>query len=109
MSDETKHSPEPWTWRRGSKMDAGMNEVVVGSTGSVVCATVPQSAEADARRIVAAVNACAGIPTAALEAGALAKALDLLTEAYADYQARMPAGWVLETRSALRKIGKVIP
>ena len=34
--------------------------------------------EPDARRIVACVNACAGIPTEALEAGALGKALDAL-------------------------------
>jgi hypothetical protein len=35
-------------------------------------------ADENARRIVACVNACAGIPTEALEAGALGKALDLL-------------------------------
>src|SRR6266542_2122795 len=80
MSDETKHSAEPWTRRRGSKADAGMNEVVVNSTGVVVCATVPQAAETDARRIVACVNACQDLPTAALEAGALAKALDVLAQ-----------------------------
>lgn len=53
------HTPEPWR---------------VSGTGHI-CAgdkVIPyDDLKADARRIVACVNACAGIPTATIEAGAM--------------------------------------
>ena len=71
---ETKHSPEPWyqdpedcAWLGGAS--------VFSEKGPVRLCEV---SEADARRIVACVNACAGLPTEALEAGALGRALDAL-------------------------------
>ena len=84
--DVSEHTPEPWT------LEPGL--MFVGQTGSDQSAPgfwstqVPDegpfpfgSREADARRIVACVNACAGIPTAALE-GASVKAL---VEALGEY------------------------
>jgi hypothetical protein len=68
----TKWSPEPWSgeidgdypgpsfWLRDA------NDMFVGESDS----------EPDMRRIVACVNACAGLPTEALEAGALGKAIE---------------------------------
>ena len=66
--------------------------------------------DADARRIVACVNACAGIPTEALEAGAL----DVLLGA-ADWFARRPETGTAEDnadaaedlRAALRSLGRL--
>jgi hypothetical protein len=98
MSEEAKHSPEPWGAFRldvsgtdefkaytARCIDQGAPEdfyiVMVdkpdGSADVCHVGNGPTSAE-NARRIVAAVNAVAGIPTAALESGALAKALDAL-------------------------------
>lgn len=56
--DNDKHSPEPWTYT-----------IPWGSLGRVECKKgkpIPLDI-ANARRIVAAVNACAGIPTEELE------------------------------------------
>ncbi len=49
---------------------------IVEQTGEYVGAEF--MSDADARRIVACVNACAGIPTEALEAGALGEVLRLM-------------------------------
>jgi hypothetical protein len=91
VSDETKHSPEPWGAFRldvsgtdefkaytARCIDQGAPEdfyivMVEKPDGSAdVChvGNGPTSAE-NARRIVACVNALAGIPTEALEAGAV--------------------------------------
>jgi hypothetical protein len=66
-----KHSSEPWFLDgKGRAFDAAVFRVV--GEGS------PDGAEAaNWRRIVACVNACAGIPTEALESGALGRVLDL--------------------------------
>ena len=52
-----QHQPEPWTYE---------GRAIVNSAGWTLAKTI---FEADARRIVAAVNDVLGIPTAALEAG----------------------------------------
>lgn len=53
-----QHTPEPWRkegdWRTG---------MIVGAYGSDVAVTVGKYGEANAARITACVNACAGIPT----------------------------------------------
>ena len=76
MSDEIKHSPEPWVIDdrdgRPYAINAGREKVIVW--GGIACRAT--TGIDNARRIVACVNACAGIPTEALEAGALAQALD---------------------------------
>jgi hypothetical protein len=52
-----KHQPEPWSYE---------GRAILNSAGWTLAKTI---FEADARRIVAAVNDVLGIPTAALEAG----------------------------------------
>jgi hypothetical protein len=68
VSDETKWSPEPWRVSASGFLCSATNLVLIDSRGDVP--------PADLCRIVACVNALAGIPTAALEAGALSEALD---------------------------------
>jgi hypothetical protein len=75
------HTPEPWMIEQFVQETPGSG--YLDCTGCIVTfdeAYGPMDAEraraeADARRIVACVNALAGIPTKALEAGALGEAL----------------------------------
>lgn len=69
MSDETKHSPEPWQGGE-SEMDCDIYD----ANGDSITA-MDDVSPADHRRILACVNYCQGIPTEALEAGALADVL----------------------------------
>ncbi len=79
-----KHTPEPWA----ADCDVGTWEVwrdFVGEDNRTyatrVCAVVDyenDTAEANAKRIVACVNACRGIPTADLQKLRLVKAVDAL-------------------------------
>jgi len=80
---ETKHSPEPIR----VEMQTLMGETYVGrildNNGHEVvrtdCGVYPPDA-VTALRIVAAYNACVGVPTEALEAGAVHGAISLLAE-----------------------------
>jgi hypothetical protein len=77
MADETKWAPEPWSIDETDRtiVDAKDSAVVVADDYALDwTAWGPDSR----RRIVACVNACTGIPSAALEAGLLTKALDLV-------------------------------
>jgi hypothetical protein len=65
---ESKHHPEPWSNESGDLCDA---------TGHVLAFDYEME-KSERVRAAACVNACAGIPTEALEAGVLRKALDLL-------------------------------
>jgi hypothetical protein len=68
MSDETKHAPEPW--RSGTTYGAyGRLGTITDATGLTIDWCIDDDSR---RRIVACVNACAGLPVEALEAGALA-------------------------------------
>jgi len=49
-----------------------------------------EECDANARRIVAAVNACEGIATSALEQGVVAEMLEACKAALTDYEATMP-------------------
>jgi len=69
---ETKWSPEPWR--------IGQYHVKDADDGCVVA--VSRIMESDARRAIAAVNACAGLSTEALESGALARLLALFDGTY---------------------------
>jgi hypothetical protein len=71
---ETKHSPEPW-WIDWEATKETMISAGAGNIAAVYSGEVSVGCRPDARRIVACVNACAGIETEALENGALAKAL----------------------------------
>lgn len=68
MANETKHSPEPWA-------EDAVGFGVRDATGRDIWLIDDIDPE-DRRRIVACVNACAGLSTEALEAGHLAKALE---------------------------------
>ncbi len=73
MSD-VQHTPEPWKIGDGKPPFASWAGQILGqhSDGEFILATCnqnyPEDAKANARRIVACVNACRGIPTEDLEA-----------------------------------------
>lgn len=101
MSGETKHSPEPWVVKcghgtgRAQAIDDARGFCVVKWGGLGAKATVGTP---NARRIVASVNACTGLPIEALESGAIAKALDILLDVQwdgcaEDYTTDHGAGW----------------
>jgi hypothetical protein len=86
------HTPEPWAAHYGSgKIYTETFYPGVNHTKKVVAEVKAHDlyqnthntseAEANARRIVAAVNACAGIPTEALEQGVIAEMLSALHDA----------------------------
>lgn len=66
----TKHTPEPWSVKPGPKI-IGNGEDFLGMPISVARLNLTvghyESEEANARRIVACVNACKGLPTQELE------------------------------------------
>jgi len=71
------HTKEPWEARRDPSYYGIVSEVYAGdkfilSTGGVHS---PSELEANTKRIVACVNACAGITNEALEAGVVHSAL----------------------------------
>lgn len=64
----SEHTKEPWSY----ELDKGSDLRIYSETNSEIvsgcgCCGSPNCEDADARRIVAAVNACAGIETYALE------------------------------------------
>lgn len=66
MTTETKHTPEPWR----IECDAADRNVIRGGAEEKPTTVIVVDSwvkEANARRIVAAVNACAGIATETLE------------------------------------------
>lgn len=71
----TKHTPEPWRFICAN--DETGHEPCIMRCDAIGLVSAPQHPadeaedEANARRIVACVNACAGISTEALESGAL--------------------------------------
>ncbi len=79
---ETKWSPEPWTFDEyGHVRHAGMRSVCLsGFSLSTGYSGGHGESEVNDRRIVACVNALAGIPIAALESGKLGEALDRATD-----------------------------
>ena len=87
MSDEAKHTPEPWFWDQGDigeEYSALYCDIYV-DLGDFIVASVNHTdvpiGRANAARIVACVNACAGIPTEQLEAGCVRKLVASLQDA----------------------------
>jgi hypothetical protein len=93
MSAETKHSPEPWVyWDNG--FDAGIvsEQDVANAHAKSVCPSIifggepcegrVEADDPNVRRTIACVNACAGIPTEALEAGRIGEALGILRDSW---------------------------
>lgn len=64
---ENKHTPEPWAYYDDRKSTGRIEIVGLGKTVSRIYLSVPDEDVANARRIVACVNACAGIDTELLE------------------------------------------
>ena len=62
MNNEQKHSPEPWDCRQTGPGEYVVYNVEHG-TGIRIALLYGDAHKANARRIVAAVNACAGIET----------------------------------------------
>lgn len=89
QTDKQAHTPTPTPWHTPPDDLAGQAQLaleglppfpgraIVGANGVATCVvlTAPPSGDANARRIVAAVNACEGISTEALEAGVVADLL----------------------------------
>lgn len=77
----TQHTPEPWTALPYGLIRGGKSyEYTRGSAQQQIASVClleedNGSRDANARRIVAAVNACRGIPTEGLEAGVVADLL----------------------------------
>jgi hypothetical protein len=91
MSDETKHSLEPWRQNPEWPEEVKDAEDLVCAEGwpardldSPDFYRQQNRQNANARRIVAAVNACAGISTAALESGVVGELLSLVEDAFAE-------------------------
>ena len=77
------HTKEPWSF---SPAENGLEwGVEAGKWGVAICADAPGdgTSEANARRIVACVNACAGIPTDQLESGEARYVRNELADIYA--------------------------
>lgn len=90
------HAPGPWRIERAKRYDGWMQTFIVAADyphfGIVAEVNMarnpapigsPPDGEASARRIVACVNACTGISTAALESGIVTELLDERGEAVA--------------------------
>ncbi|UNY40551.1 hypothetical protein KLER11_gp82 [Pararheinheimera phage vB_PsoM_KLER1-1] len=63
MTNQTKHTPEPWT-ADGNYIRSNEGDVIAACEGDITPFVID---EANARRIVACVNACDGISTDNLE------------------------------------------
>lgn len=65
MSNGQQHTPEPWRqylWNGNT-----VSRHVYGAGGETIALVMRSNGESDARRIVACVNACAGVSTGDLE------------------------------------------
>jgi hypothetical protein len=110
MADETKWSPEPWSIDETDRtiVDAKDSAVVVADDYALDwTAWGPDSR----RRIVAAVNSVAGIPSEALESGALGKAIDALLKYHRENRLKHDADaerYEL-SEAALVALGRIAP
>lgn len=65
---EIKHTPEPWSWSGMGRIRAGNK--IIADIWNADNGYISDEEVASARRIVACVNACAGMSTEQLEKGA---------------------------------------
>lgn len=118
-----QHTAEPWVYQASTGMDGRIVTYLIGQADNIfrrVAATLRGVGEADARRIVACVNACSGIPTARLEqrgAGSVAELVrqraalvEQLGLALADVDQHtipndMQCDWVRGARAAIAAAG----
>jgi hypothetical protein len=105
---KTTHDPEPW-FVDNSRGYEEFKSVIAsrqppeGDDRWIV----PADDDADARRIVACVNACAGIPTEALERGALGRAIQHIANLSAN--TGFPGSLRDDLASLARVLGRLPP
>lgn len=91
------HTPEPWSWQPadmdGDEAISGAHITPFSSSKAVDCGDYQGLCSADAERIVAAVNACAGIPTKHL---ATLKVGDLIEVAWDALRQAQSILWMAE-------------
>jgi len=79
MSNETKHTREPWALEKSPfevyNVDHGALRFEIVSGTTLIAAMYDSPENANARRIVACVNACRGLPTKELEEKGLVSAV----------------------------------
>jgi len=118
---DAKHTPEPWEHREAGRGDDGAERWDVVQSPDAPDAEKPQrviaicwdtgdhetlrrDARSNARRIVAAVNACEGIPTEALESGVVREMVEALVLHQFDTPGYRHKLAVEKTRAVLRKL-----
>lgn len=81
-TQKTDHTPEPWLYHRYNHNDFSIEKDEAGLVANIADLkdNSPLVNEANARRIVACVNYCAGISTEELESGNLLPLRDLISE-----------------------------
>lgn len=108
----TEHTKEPWQ----AEPETGRGAWIKGATGewsALSCGDNDESGKANARRICAAINATAGIPTEALEAGVVAWMRSLVEcllnndpdDTIADGGVTVLDQWRLEASALLSRLG----
>jgi hypothetical protein len=80
----SEHTKEPWRWAETPDQETTFITAKDVPWIADICGDWPEPARSNARRIVACVNACAGLSTEALESGALKIALKNIWS-YLDY------------------------
>lgn len=90
-NQQTSHTPEPWHYQMEYRVTTifAPDQTGENTDGTYIAEidgqdvgrfTTNEQHEANARRICAAVNACQGIPTEALESGPIRELLMLIAE-----------------------------
>ena len=89
MSDEVKHTPEPW-----AKYDNDLPKTL---------------SAADYERARAAINACAGIPTKQLEAGSVAKLVEVAEVPLSQWETAHRVKWTAgDQKVAMQRLRAVL-
>ena len=105
---ETKHSPEPWRLSPAGKWYGPSVEAGPEGDGSRFVLNEGCAFDVgDLRRIVAAVNAVAGISTEALESGALGRALEFLESCAEPPGTHTVKGLRQSAAAILRSLGRL--
>lgn len=108
-----KHTSEPWS-QRDQYVRAPAKGKLTPHIAQICCGNTARPTEqelANARRIVACVNACAGIPTEALETGVISDAAAYIDDALHSLE-RLPnveGAFRVTVIAELRKVLKLLP
>ncbi len=108
----SQHTEGPWMLFEGTPCVGPVVAVLGGGQGIAMCgmrARPPEEAMANARRVVAAVNACQGIPTEALEGGLVVQMLAALEMARQFIENGLLLGYIQVTNESGDCIREVLP